>query len=66
MTTAQDELLTPQEVRDWFRLASVGVLYQWKFKGYGPRAIRVGKHLRYSRIECEQFLEEQASGARAG
>ena len=59
--TDRDELLTPQEVVDWFRLASVGVLYQWKFKGYGPPAIVVGKHLRYSRIECERFLQEQAA-----
>lgn len=54
------EFLTPSEVVEWFRLPSVAVLYQWHHKGYGPKPVRIGRHLRYSRTECERFIEEQA------
>ena len=54
-----NEFLTPREVVEWFRLASVNVLYQWHHKGYGPKPHRMGRHLRYSRAECERFLNEQ-------
>ena len=33
-------------------------LYQWKYKGTGPRAIRVGKHLRYRWSDVERWLDE--------
>jgi excisionase family DNA binding protein len=36
-------------------------LYQWKYKKTGPRAIRVGKHLRYRWSDIERWLDTQAT-----
>lgn len=34
-----------------------GTIYQWRKRGYGPRAYRLGKELRYRRTEVDQWLE---------
>lgn len=37
----------------------VATLYQWRRLGSGPPAYRLGKHLRYRRLEVEAWLGEQ-------
>lgn len=44
----------------------VQTMYVWRTKGVGPRAIRVGKHLRYRWSDVEAWLEEQADRPRVG
>lgn len=39
----------------------VGTLYQWRHRGQGPRAYRVGRHLRYDPADVRQWLDEQAA-----
>ena len=39
----------------------VATLYQWRRLGSGPRAYRLGKHLRYRRFDIEAWLDEQGS-----
>ena len=39
----------------------VGTLRQWRYVGTGPRAYRVGRHLRYSQAEVSRWLEAQAA-----
>lgn len=39
----------------------VGTLYQWRTRGLGPRAFRVGRHLRYDPADVRKWLEEQAA-----
>jgi excisionase family DNA binding protein len=34
-------------------------IYQWKYTGKGPRAIRVGRHLRYRWEDVESWLDKQ-------
>jgi predicted DNA-binding transcriptional regulator AlpA len=46
MDTQQDCMWTPQDVSAYLRVP-VATLYQWRRSGYGPRAQRVGKHLRW-------------------
>jgi hypothetical protein len=38
-------LLTPQDLAAFLRIP-VKTLYQWRYQGIGPTAIRVGRHLR--------------------
>jgi excisionase family DNA binding protein len=38
----------------------VQTLYVWRNKGVGPRAVRVGKHLRYRWSDVDAWLERQA------
>jgi predicted DNA-binding transcriptional regulator AlpA len=42
----RERLMTPTDVSDYYSIP-VATLYQWRRRGYGPPAIRVGRHLRY-------------------
>ncbi len=35
-------------------------IYSWHTRGRGPRAIRVGKYLRYRRSDVDAWLEQNA------
>jgi len=37
----------------------VTTLYTWRYKGTGPKAFKVGKHLRYRLADVLTWLEEQ-------
>jgi hypothetical protein len=39
----------------------VGTLYQWRYKGVGPKAFRVGRHLRYDAAVVRRWLVEEAA-----
>lgn len=51
-------LLSTEEVA---RILTVPVatLYCWRYKGTGPKAFRVGKHLRYRLADVLEWLEWQ-------
>ncbi|MEU4220869.1 helix-turn-helix domain-containing protein [Actinoplanes sp. NPDC026623] len=38
----------------------VGTLYQWRHRGQGPRARKVGRHLRYDPSDVQSWLDEAA------
>jgi predicted DNA-binding transcriptional regulator AlpA len=38
----------------------VTTLYTWRYKGTGPKAFKVGKHLRYRLADVLTWLEQQA------
>ena len=38
----------------------VATLYTWRYKGTGPKAYRVGKHLRYRLSDVLAWLEDNA------
>jgi excisionase family DNA binding protein len=37
----------------------IGTLYSWRYKGTGPKAYRIGKHLRYRWEDVMAWLETQ-------
>ena len=39
----------------------VATLYQWRHLGTGPRAYRLGKHLRYRQADVEAWLADQVA-----
>ncbi|MBE7699236.1 helix-turn-helix domain-containing protein [Oerskovia sp. Sa1BUA8] len=55
---ATPPLLTPIDLA-----AQLGVpiptLYAWRTRGIGPRALKVGKHLRWRQADVDQWLEQQ-------
>jgi excisionase family DNA binding protein len=55
---------TPDEVSQYLGVP-VQTLYQWRNRSKGPRASRVGRHLRYRWADVEKWLDEQAGGAAA-
>ncbi len=52
-------LLTVVEVADYLRIP-VATLYVWRSHGKGPRAVRVGRHLRYRLADVERWLDRAA------
>ena len=44
----------------------VKTLFQWRYKGVGPRALRVGRHLRYRGEDVEAWLQRVADPERRG
>ncbi|MFC3689955.1 helix-turn-helix transcriptional regulator [Aquipuribacter hungaricus] len=37
----------------------VATLYQWRHTGTGPKAYRLGKHLRYRQADVESWLADR-------
>ena len=52
-------LLSTEEVAR-ILVVPVATLYCWRYKGTGPRAFRVGKHLRFRLSDVMAWLEEVA------
>jgi len=52
-------LLSTEEVAR-ILVVPVTTLYCWRYKGTGPRAFRVGKHLRFRLSDVMAWLEDQA------
>ena len=54
--------LTVDELAARLRIPKA-TLYQWRSRGEGPRAVRIGRHLRYRLADVERW--EAALGVRA-
>jgi excisionase family DNA binding protein len=52
------ELLTLAEVAAELRVPAE-TLRKWRAQGTGPRAAKVGRHLRYRRAELDRWLAER-------
>ena len=54
-----DRLMTTSEVAEYL-VVPVTTLYRWRQTGEGPRALRIGKHLRYRVEDLHAWLDRQA------
>ena len=54
MEPAYDELITTQEVAEWFRTSPSTIRY-WRSIGYGPVGRRVGRRVLYRRQDVAAF-----------
>jgi predicted DNA-binding transcriptional regulator AlpA len=54
----RDALASPAEVAAHLGVP-VKTLYQWKYRGTGPTALKVGRHLRYRWRDVESWLDLQ-------
>jgi hypothetical protein len=65
-TPDDDDLLTTNEVSDWFGV-SVSWLEAGRLKGYGPPWDQLGpKIIRYQRGKCRQYLQSRGQAAMRG
>ena len=55
-----EKLLSAEDVSEYLGVP-VNTLYQWRHKGTGPTAFRVGRFLRYDPSEVRQWLAENAA-----
>lgn len=55
-----DRLWTVGQVSDYLGVP-VATLYVWRHRGTGPKAYRVGRHLRYDPADVRRWLDELAA-----
>ena len=53
------KLLSANELAEYLGVP-IATLYRWNYMGTGPRAIKVGRHLRYRERDVEGWLEDEA------
>lgn len=58
-TLDRNELLSVEQAAEMLGTPKSN-LYQWRYKGIGPRGTTVGRRIRYRRVDLEKWLEEQA------
>jgi excisionase family DNA binding protein len=51
-----DPLMTTMEVAEYLAVP-VATLWAWRYRGEGPRAVKVGRHLRYRAEDVEHWLD---------
>ena len=57
--SADGRLLTTEEVADYLQIP-VQTIHYWRYFGRAPRAIRVGRHLRFRLDDLLDWVEERA------
>lgn len=62
-TLSADTLLSVQDLSRMLQVP-VPTLYKWRTTGGGPRAARVGKHIRYRLSDVHSWLDDQSSEPR--
>jgi predicted DNA-binding transcriptional regulator AlpA len=60
LNTPTDRLWSINDVSAFLGIP-VGTLYQWRYRRIGPRASRVGRHLRYDPAEVRAWVARQAA-----
>jgi excisionase family DNA binding protein len=53
-----DELLSAQDLADYLDVP-LSTLYDWRWRGEGPKGFRAGKHIRYRRADIEEWIQRQ-------
>ena len=62
MKTVQDRLWTAEETAAYLQIPKA-TLYQWRYLGIGPKAGRVGRHLRYDPEDVKAWFRNQQGAA---
>lgn len=52
--------LTTEQVSEYLTVP-VSTLYQWRSRGRGPRAAKVGRHLRWKLADVDRWVDDQAT-----
>ena len=52
------QLLNAAQVAEMLQVP-IATLYAWRYRGFGPKAIKVGRHLRWRRRDLDAWLDEQ-------
>lgn len=59
--STDDPLLTPVDVAKYLGVPPATV-YAWRYRGVGPRSIKVGRYLRWRRSDVDAWLDQRAAG----
>jgi excisionase family DNA binding protein len=55
-------LMSVKELAELLQV-SVRTIYDWRYRGLGPTAIKVGRHVRYEPDEIERWLVVQRNNS---
>lgn len=53
-TTTGQKWVTKEELSERLRV-SIATLRRWRHVGYGPKGVRMGRHVRYALADVEAF-----------
>ena len=62
MKPVYDRLWTAEETAAYLQIPKA-TLYQWRYLGIGPKAGRVGRHLRYEPEDVKAWFRRQQGAA---
>lgn len=62
MEQARDQLWTTEQTALYLQIPKA-TLYQWRYLGIGPKAGRVGRHLRYDPQDVKSWFRQQQDTA---
>jgi predicted DNA-binding transcriptional regulator AlpA len=51
-------LMSPQDVSDYLQVP-VTTLHNWHYSSTGPPCAKIGRHLRYRRVDVEAWVAER-------
>ena len=51
--------ITTEAVAEYLQIP-LSSIYQWRTRGFGPKATRVGRHLRWDLDEVDRWMRENA------
>jgi predicted DNA-binding transcriptional regulator AlpA len=58
----RQRLWTPEDVSSYLGVP-IETLYRWRYLGTGPKAARIGKHLRYDPADVFAWVVERKAAA---
>lgn len=58
----RQRLWTPEDVSTYLGVP-IETLYRWRYLGTGPKAVRIGKHLRYDPADVYAWVAERKAAA---
>jgi len=60
-----EPLISAQELAEYLDVP-VATIYAWRYRRQGPPGLRVGKHLRYRRIDVNEWINGQLEDSSHG
>lgn len=51
-------LLSSEELADFLKVP-IATIHRWRCKGSAPKAVRVGRHLRFDMNDVREWMEER-------
>jgi excisionase family DNA binding protein len=55
-----ESLMRPDQLAEQLGI-EVATIYRWRYRNFGPPAVKIGKYLRFRPSEVEAWLEQQQS-----
>lgn len=58
-----NEFLSPEQLAEYLNLP-LGTIYQWRTRGVGPPGMKLGRHVRFRKVDVDMWLALQVDHPR--